>query len=50
MVDVLDRDRTPLRRDPAGKALSKRNARASLDFLLDSSCGTGDELATLLVE
>jgi hypothetical protein len=48
VVDVLDRDRAPLRRDPAGEPLPERDADAALDLLLEALRGPRDELAGLV--
>jgi hypothetical protein len=50
VVDVVEDERRPARRDPACEALPDRNAHAALDLLLDPAGGVGDELVRLPVE
>jgi hypothetical protein len=50
MVDVVDDDGAPLRRDPACEALSHRDADALLDLLFDALGGPRDQLARAFVE
>ncbi len=50
MVDVLDRDRAPLGRDPAREAAADRDPDALLDLLLDALGGGRDERFAAFVE
>ena len=48
VVEVLDEDRAPLGRDPAGEAAPDRDPDALLDLLLDALGGGRHELAGLV--
>jgi hypothetical protein len=50
LVDVLDRDRASVCRDPAREPHAQGDAHVAFDLLLDALGGPGDELVGLLVE
>lgn len=50
VVDVVDPDRTPLRRDPPGEPRSQRNPYPALHLLLDAARGARHERGGLAVE
>jgi hypothetical protein len=50
VVEILDDDRTSLGGDAASETTGKRYLHALANLLLQSSCGTCDEYAALLVE
>jgi hypothetical protein len=50
VVDVLDRDRAPLGRDPAREPAADRDPHALLDLLLDALGGGGHERVAALVD